>query len=113
GFIDEILRGTNTIERIAASSAVLDAIARRNALCMAATHDIELTRLLRDVFQNLHFSETMDEDGIRFDYLLREGPTRTRNAIRLLQQMGYGQEIIAAAQDNARRFEQTGSWDRL
>ena len=113
GFIDEILRGTNTIERIAASSAVLDAIARRNALCMAATHDIELTRLLRDVFQNLHFSETVDEEGIRFDYLLREGPTRTRNAIRLLQQMGYGQEIIAAAQDNARRFEQTGSWDRL
>ena len=113
GFIDEILRGTNTIERIAASSAVLDAIARRNALCMAATHDIELTRLLRDGFQNLHFSETVDEDSIRFDYLLREGPTRPRNAIRLLEQMGYGQEIIAAAQDNARRFEQTGSWDRL
>ncbi|NLB38238.1 MAG: hypothetical protein GX810_03180 [Clostridiales bacterium] len=110
-FIDEILRGTNTIERIAASSAVLSAIAKRHALCMAATHDIELTRLLDPAYQNLHFAETVDDDGIRFDFLLREGPTRTRNAIRLLATMGYPEDIIAAANENARRFEQTGRWE--
>ncbi len=109
-FVDEILRGTNTIERIAASSAVLRALAGGNLLCMTATHDIELTRILDGLYQNAHFSEVVDEQGVRFDYLLREGPTQTRNAILLLAQMGYAPAIVAKAQDNVRRFEQTGRW---
>lgn len=44
--IDEVLRGTNTVERIAASSQILEKIAHRGALCLAATHDIELCDLL-------------------------------------------------------------------
>ncbi|NLD51259.1 MAG: hypothetical protein GX650_00050 [Clostridiales bacterium] len=109
-FVDEILRGTNTIERIAASSAVLRALAGGNLLCMTATHDIELTRILDGLYQNVHFSEVVDEHGVRFDYLLREGPTRTRNAILLLDQMGYDSALIAEARDNVRRFEMTGRW---
>ena len=59
-FIDEILRGTNTIERIAASSAVLRSLLGKQALCLAATHDIELTRILKDSFRMMHFSEQVE-----------------------------------------------------
>ncbi len=109
-FIDEILRGTNTIERISASSAVLRNMVGKEALCMVATHDIELTRMLADCYINHHFGETVDETGIHFDYILKEGPTQTRNAIRLLSQIGYKPEVINQAEENARKFETTGSW---
>lgn len=109
-FVDEILRGTNTIERIAASASVLRSLAGQNMLCMTATHDIELTRMLDSLFDNLHFSETVGEGGVSFDYQLREGPTRTRNALRLLKQMGYPEDVVAHAQENARAFEETCHW---
>ena len=38
--IDEVLRGTNTIERIAASSRILSALNQKWVLPFAATHDI-------------------------------------------------------------------------
>jgi DNA mismatch repair ATPase MutS len=42
-FVDEVLRGTNTVERIAASTQILKSFDGRAVLCFAATHDIELT----------------------------------------------------------------------
>lgn len=109
-FIDEILRGTNTVERVAASSAVLEALAGPDTLCMAATHDIELTRILEGRYDNRHFSETVGAQGIAFDYKLKDGPTRTRNAIRLLKQLGYDGGIIKEANARAERFDRTGKW---
>ena len=64
-FIDEILRGTNTIERIASSAALLSYLNNQPVLCMAATHDIELTQLLSD-YQQFHFREEMTENGMVF-----------------------------------------------
>lgn len=45
--VDEVLRGTNTIERIAASSQILHSLAKPKVLAMAATHDIELSYVLK------------------------------------------------------------------
>ncbi len=109
-FVDEILRGTNTIERIAASAAVLRSLTGEELLCMTATHDIELTRMLADVYDNWHFSERVDDEGVSFDYLLKQGPTRTRNALRLLRQMGYKDSVVSHAEQTAAAFEQTGQW---
>lgn len=58
-FIDEVLRGTNTIERIAASSEILEDFAESGVLCFAATHDIELSDLLAPYYDNYHFEETL------------------------------------------------------
>jgi len=102
--IDEILRGTNTPERIAASTAVLtDLHCLPNSLIMVASHDIELTRILEGVYDNYHFSETFSDDGVEFDYILKKGPSRTTNAIRLLKYMGFDAEIVA---DAARRVKE-------
>lgn len=41
--IDEILKGTNTKERIAASKAILGCFGKKACLTLASTHDNELT----------------------------------------------------------------------
>lgn len=110
GFIDEILRGTNTIERIAASSAVLNQFIKNDKRFVAATHDIELTRLLQDRVKNQHFSETLKDDDISFDYLVKSGPSQSRNAIKLLEVSGYSKELIEEANSLVLKFEKEGQW---
>ena len=100
--VDEIFRGTNSIERISASAEVLRYLARQNDLVFAATHDLELTRLVTEFYINYHFQEEIGEQGILFNYRLREGPAETRNAIRLLRYVGYPEEIIEAAEQRIR-----------
>ncbi|GFI58963.1 DNA mismatch repair protein MutS [Muribaculaceae bacterium] len=67
-FVDEVLRGTNTVERIAASTQILKSLCRNNCICFAATHDIELTHLLEGIFDNYHFTEKIEENDISFTY---------------------------------------------
>ncbi len=108
--IDEVLRGTNTIERIAASSQVLLQFAGQNCICIAATHDIELTFILEACYRNVHFQEAITKDEIVFDYKLRDGRATSRNAIKLLQLMGYGAAIVEEAEKRADNFISRGSW---
>jgi len=112
-FVDEVLRGTNTVERIAASSRILASIAASNALMFAATHDIELTYMLEKIFENYHFSEQISEDTILFDYRLKEGRATSQNAISLLGMLGYPPELIEKARKTATHFIQTGEWEKL
>lgn len=93
-FIDEILRGTNTVERVAASSQLLQELAGKNAICFAATHDIELTYLLEGWFDNYHFEEILEDGDISFDYKLRKGRAASRNAIRLLELIGFDESVV-------------------
>ena len=108
-FVDEVLRGTNTVERIAASSQILKSMNGKNVICFAATHDIELTRILKDCYDNYHFQEDFCEDVV-FNYKLMNGPATSRNAIKLLKGIGYDDCITKAADDMANRFLQTGDW---
>lgn len=112
-FVDEVLRGTNTVERIAASSRILHSIANANALMFAATHDIELTYMLEDCFKNYHFEEQILEDNILFDYQLKEGRATTQNAISLLGMLGYPTEIIEKARATAAHFLKAGEWEKI
>ena len=110
--VDEVLRGTNTVERIAASSVLLDRLGRTRGLCVAATHDLELCSLLSDRYDNYHFQESIREDRMIFDYRLREGPSTSRNAIRLLEIMGYDPALAQSARDRAHHFAETGRWGK-
>lgn len=109
--VDEVLRGTNTVERIAASTEILTHLSGRNMLCFAATHDIELTRLLNQDYINHHFREEIEQNEIVFSYKLYKGEAKSRNAIRLLEMIGFAPEIIQKAQSNAEQFLRTGRWD--
>jgi DNA mismatch repair ATPase MutS len=109
-FIDEILKGTNTVERIAASAAILRHVAGLDSLCLVATHDNELTVLLGSLFENYHFTERIVEGGVSFDYLLRPGPARSRNAIRLLDALGFDEAMVRDAETLVATYERTGRW---
>lgn len=111
-FVDEVLRGTNTVERIAASTQILASLGSSGILCFAATHDIELTELLGDQFDNYHFEEEVRDGDVVFNYRLLEGKATTRNAIRLLELMGYDDHIIRLANAQAEHFLETGEWER-
>lgn len=112
-FVDEVLRGTNTVERIAASTQILKNMAGGNCICFAATHDIELTYLLEKIYNNYHFTEEIEDDDISFTYKIMEGRAYTRNAIRLLGIMGFSGEIIKEAGAMAGNFMETGVWQML
>ena len=111
--IDEVLRGTNTIERIGASSRILGMLKKENVLPFAATHDIELSYILENLYENYHFEEEIGERDVTFHYLLKKGRVTTRNAIRLLEMIGYDQEIVKQANCAVEEFEKTGVWSKL
>ena len=88
--IDEIYRGTNNRERLAGSKAFVQALQHRRGLGMISTHDLELTRLTdtNDYIRNAHFQESVENGTLHFDYLLRQGPCPTTNALRIMAQEG-------------------------
>jgi DNA mismatch repair ATPase MutS len=95
--LDEIFKGTNTVERISAGKAVLSSLAKNENIVFVSTHDIELTDLLEDEYELYHFSEIVSDKSVDFDYKLKEGKLKNRNAIRILQINGYPDEVIQEA----------------
>jgi DNA mismatch repair ATPase MutS len=114
---DELFRGTNTLDRIGAASAVLSYLVtglqsgseaqsdvRPRCFVLAATHDLELVSLLTPDYAVVHFADQLTDAGLRFDYKLRPGPTTTRNAIALLGVLGAPQEVVAEALGRTERL---------
>lgn len=95
--LDEIFKGTNTVERISAGKAVLSFMAMAENIVFVSTHDIELADLLKDEYVLYHFSEKVDHKTVDFDYKLKEGKLKNRNAIRILQINDYPDDIINEA----------------
>ena len=91
--IDELLSGTNSTERLQASESIIRFLARQNALSIIATHDLELVERLKGICDFYHFTDNVDETGLKFDYQLKPGIATTRNAIALLRYLGYPPEI--------------------
>jgi MutS domain V len=95
--LDEIFKGTNTVERISAGKAVLSYLAKSDNIVFVSTHDIELADLLKEEYVLYHFSEKIDNKSIDFDFKLKEGKLKHRNAIRILEINDYPDEIIREA----------------
>lgn len=112
-FVDEVLRGTNTLERIAASSRILKEFSVQNALVLAATHDIELTYILEKYYSNYHFQEEVIENEIFFDYKIYKERSQSRNAIKLLAILGYDKEIILDAENAIDFFIKNNEWNSI
>ncbi|HLO68402.1 MAG TPA: hypothetical protein VK188_15365 [Holophaga sp.] len=94
--VDEIFRGTNTPERLASAAAVLRHLAERH-LVLVTTHDGELQGMVGEAFRVFHFSEEVVDGRCAFDYRIHAGPARSRNAIRLLEILGYPEPITREA----------------
>lgn len=95
---DELFRGTNTVERIAAGEAVLAELLREpRHFVIAATHDGELVDLLRDRYAACHFGDALGAEGLEFTYRMMKGPATTRNAIALLRLHGAPESLVTRA----------------
>ncbi|MEO8620618.1 MAG: hypothetical protein ABI625_06110 [bacterium] len=103
--IDELFRGTNSIERIAAAHAVLAELDRGDSIVIVATHDVELLELLPD-FGSYHFREEVRDGALTFDYHLHPGACSTRNALAILELAGYPESVVAEARVTAAALEQ-------
>jgi hypothetical protein len=95
--IDEPFRGTNTVERLSAARAVLDALNDAGQLCIVASHDVDLKDLLKGHWSFFQFSDVVDGTGMRYNYRMMPGTATAGNALRLLRQMGYPEDIMAAS----------------
>lgn len=96
-FIDEILRGTNSVERVSASYGVLDYLWDKNVFVVVATHDISLVNLVKDRYRCYYFSSNIVDGELELDYKLHNGVNSKSNAIQLLEMTGFPREIIESS----------------
>ena len=95
--LDELFKGTNTIERIASAKAILSYLTKKNCQIFVSTHDVELTKLLSSEFELFHFSEKIEGTKIEFDFKIKAGIPLHGNAIRILEINGFPDTIIHEA----------------
>lgn len=95
--VDELFRGTNTHDRVAAGAAVLRGLHRRGAFVVAATHDAELLDLLEAELDPHYFTESIEEGRLVFDYVIRAGRAAPRNALAVLALVGCPEDVLADA----------------
>ncbi|GAB3932060.1 MutS-related protein [Larkinella terrae] len=107
--LDELFKGTNTVERIAAGKAVLAYLNKGPHLVFVSTHDVELTGYLKDTYDLYHFTEIVEDDKIVFDYKLKQGDLKTRNAIRILELNGYPPDVIREASELSEQISRAKS----
>lgn len=89
--LDEILRGTNSLDRHTGSAALIKQLIKHNAASIIATHDIELAKMKEeypDNILNYHFDVQVSNDELYFDYRLKEGICTSLNASILMKKIG-------------------------
>lgn len=87
--IDEIFRGTNSLDRILGAKTVLGNLNSEGIIGAITTHDLELCELENySRIVNYHFSEHYKDDKIYFDYKLKNGKSTTTNAKFLMKIVG-------------------------
>lgn len=89
--LDEILRGTNSLDRHTGSKALVQQLIRKEAVAMLATHDVELAQVQKDYptsIHNYHFDAQVENEELYFDYKLKEGICQSLNASILMKKIG-------------------------
>lgn len=89
--LDEILRGTNSLDRHTGAVALIKQFLRHKAVCIIATHDVELAKLKESYPPNIlnyHFDVQVEKEELYFDYKLKEGICNSLNASILMKKIG-------------------------
>jgi DNA mismatch repair ATPase MutS len=89
--LDEILRGTNSLDRHTGSSALIKQLIKHDAVALIATHDIELAQLGEEFphnISNYHFDVQVAGEELFFDYKLKKGICTSLNASLLMKKIG-------------------------
>lgn len=95
--IDEIFKGTNTIERVAGAKAILSYLNAHQNFTFVSTHDLELAELLGKEYAVYSFEEVVSDTRLVFDYKIKPGLLENKNAIAILSALGFPPSIVANA----------------
>lgn len=88
--LDEIFKGTNSRDRHEGAKVLINQLVNNGAMGLVSTHDLELCDLeeTRKWLKNYNFQEYYEDNKIKFDYKLREGKSKTQNAVHLMKLAG-------------------------
>ncbi|GAA4089204.1 MutS-related protein [Mucilaginibacter panaciglaebae] len=89
--IDEMLRGTNSVDKYLGSKAVIEQLISKKAVGMVATHDLQIAQLedkYPDYVRNFYFDIQVIDGEMLFDYKIKHGECKTFNASLLLKRIG-------------------------
>lgn len=87
--LDEILKGTNSLDKLNGSKKFLEAIAKQPVSGIIATHDLELSKMENDAsgkFHNYCFEIDLGTD-VTYTYKIQKGVARNQNATFLLNKI--------------------------
>ncbi len=89
--LDEILKGTNSIDKQKGSFALLKQLINYKTCGIIATHDLALGTLEEEFpeqVKNFRFEADITNDELTFTYKIREGVAQNMNASFLMKKMG-------------------------
>jgi DNA mismatch repair ATPase MutS len=95
--LDEVLGGTNSHDRRQGAEGLLRGLIGLGAIGLATTHDLALGEIAdgwSPQAANVHFADAFDGGSLAFDYVLREGPVRTSNALALMRSIGLDVDTV-------------------
>ena len=86
--LDEILRGTNSLDKLNGSRMFLRAMEKEPVTGIIATHDLELSKMEQEspVFHNFCFEIALGND-VTYSYKITPGVARNQNASFLLRKL--------------------------
>ena len=89
--LDELLAGTNSHDRAAGATGVVQELLAAGAVGMLSTHDLALTQLsgpMAELIRNAHFEDQVIDGQLHFDYHLRDGVVTRSNGLALMRMIG-------------------------
>ncbi|MCR4373685.1 MAG: DNA mismatch repair protein MutS [Acidobacteria bacterium] len=95
--LDEVLGGTNSHDRRQGAEGLLRGLTGLGAIGLATTHDLALGEIAdgwSPQAANVHFADAFDGGSLAFDYVLRQGPVRTSNALALMRSIGLDVDTV-------------------
>jgi DNA mismatch repair ATPase MutS len=89
--LDEILRGTNSLDKHTGSEALIKQLIKQKVVAVLATHDVELSKMEKEFsgsLINYHFDVQVEGEELYFDYKLKHGVCTSLNASILMKKIG-------------------------
>ena len=92
--LDEILKGTNPIERKIATKGILKYLLKHQAIVFVTTHDLDLAQDLAEAYECYHFTDSFQNNRMHFDYKIHQGISFETNALKLMESLNYPEEVF-------------------
>ncbi|WP_135257702.1 DNA mismatch repair protein MutS [Thermus caldilimi] len=95
--LDEVGRGTSSLDGVAIATAVAEALHERRCYTLFATHYFELTALPLPRLKNLHVAAKEEEGGLTFYHQVLPGPASKSYGVEVARMGGLPEEVVERA----------------